>query len=88
MNPDFFSEPAEEDLYRSLNTAEGKDRSTGSVDDFLNAFLPMIPSIDRFFDEVLVMTEDPATQQNRLGLLQRIALLAEGVADLSKLEGF
>ena len=88
VNPDFFSEPAEEDLYRSLNTAEGKDRSTGSVDDFLNAFLPMIPSIDRFFDEVLVMTEDPATQQNRLGLLQRIALLAEGVADLSKLEGF
>jgi glycyl-tRNA synthetase beta subunit len=27
-------------------------------------------------------------KQNRLGLLQRIASLAVGVADLSKLEGF
>jgi glycyl-tRNA synthetase len=34
------------------------------------------------------MAEEPAVRQNRLGLLQRIAALADGVADLSKLEGF
>jgi glycyl-tRNA synthetase beta subunit len=58
------------------------------VDDFLNAFLPLIPAINRFFDTVLVMAEDPRLRQNRLGLLQRIARMAAGVADLSKLEGF
>jgi glycyl-tRNA synthetase beta subunit len=48
----------------------------------------MIPAISKFFDEVLVMAEDPAVRANRLGLLQRIAAMAKGVADFSKLEGF
>ena len=34
-----------------------------------NAFLPMIPTINRFFDLVLVMVDDEQTRQNRLGLL-------------------
>jgi glycyl-tRNA synthetase beta subunit len=58
------------------------------VDDFLQAFLPLIPAINQFFLSVLVMAEDMALQRNRLGLLQRIAALAEGVADFSLLEGF
>jgi glycyl-tRNA synthetase len=71
-----------------LQTAELVSRAPGSVNDFLNAFLPMIPTIDRFFDTVLVMDEIPGLRQNRLGLLQRIAVLAEDVADMSRLEGF
>ncbi len=81
-------ETAEKALFESLSKAEQAQRAPGSVDDFLNAFLPMIPVINRFFDEVLVMTEDLALQHNRLGLLQRVAALADGVADLSRLEGF
>jgi glycyl-tRNA synthetase len=54
----------------------------------LRSFLPLIPVINRFFDEVLVMADDPDVRQSRLGLLQRISALAQGVADLSKLEGF
>ena len=48
----------------------------------------MIPAVNAFFDKVLVMAEDKKLQENRLALLQRIAALSEGVADLSKLEGF
>jgi glycyl-tRNA synthetase len=44
--------------------------------------------INRFFDNVLVMTEEANLRENRLGLLQRIAALANGVADMSRLEGF
>ena len=36
----------------------------------------------------LVMADDLAVRKNRLGMLQRIADLAQGVADFSKLEGF
>ncbi len=86
--PAAFSEPAEADLYAALQQAEAAPRAAGSVDDLLTAFLPMIPAINRFFDAVLVMAEDPAVRQNRLGLLQRIAALAQGVADFSRLEGF
>jgi len=58
------------------------------LDDFLNAFLPMIPDINRFFDDVLVMVEDASIRENRLAILQRIATLAGEAADMSKLEGF
>ncbi len=88
VDPDFFAEPAEIALYRGLLAAEAQERQPGSVDGFLEAFLPLIPSIDRFFDEVLVMVDERRLRENRLGLLQRIAALAEGVADLSRLEGF
>jgi glycyl-tRNA synthetase len=83
-----FVEPATKALFAALEKAEAADRATGSVDDFLNAFTPMIPPIDKFFDEVLVMADDKGVRENRLSLLQRIAALADGVADMSKLEGF
>lgn len=83
-----FAEPSEAELYDALRTAETAPRRLGSVDDFLNAFLPMVPAITRFFDTVLVMAEEPRLRCNRLGLLQRIAALASGAADPSKLEGF
>jgi glycyl-tRNA synthetase len=85
---DRFDEPAEAALYHSLVAAESEPRQPGSVDAFLDSFLPMIPSINSFFDQVLVMSEDQAQRQNRLGLLQRISALADEVADMSKLEGF
>jgi glycyl-tRNA synthetase len=83
-----FAESAERDLYAALLQAEAAPRAAGAVDGFLNAFLPMIPAVNRFFEAVLVMAEDAHLRQNRLGLLQRIAALASGVADMSRLEGF
>jgi glycyl-tRNA synthetase beta subunit len=58
------------------------------VDDLFQAFLPLIPLINQFFLSVMVMADDAALRSNRLGLLQRIAALAENVADFSLLEGF
>jgi glycyl-tRNA synthetase len=85
---DSLVEDAEHELFTALEKAESTQRSVGSVDDFLNSFLPMIPSVDKFFVQVLVMTEDKDLQANRLGLLQRITALADGTVDMSKLEGF
>jgi glycyl-tRNA synthetase len=47
--------------------------------------------IDAYFAKesgVLVMAEDQAVRKNRLAQLQHIAGLAEGIVDLSRLEGF
>ncbi len=41
--------------------------------------------VDRFFDEVMVMAEDPAIKQNRLALLQQLSALFLQVADISLL---
>jgi glycyl-tRNA synthetase beta chain len=40
-------------------------------------------AVDRFFDEVLVMADDPAVRGNRLALLLRLKGLFDHVADLS-----
>jgi glycyl-tRNA synthetase beta subunit len=48
----------------------------------------MIPEVTHFFEDVLVMADDPTLRAARLGLLQRIVTLAAGVADFSRLEGF
>ena len=83
-----FEEEAETALYEALIASENEARALGSVDDFLTAFAPLIPQIDKFFDQVLVMVEDEQVRENRLGLLQRISAMADGVVDMSKLEGF
>ena len=83
-----FVHDSEKALYEALRIAVDLDLRPGSVDDFLDAFVPMIPSIDKFFDDVLVMDDDPAVRQNRLVLLQRIAALSDDVVDLRLLEGF
>jgi glycyl-tRNA synthetase beta chain len=45
------------------------------------------PSVDAFFDQVMVMDEDPKLRANRLALLARMRALFAGVADLSRLPG-
>ena len=93
VDPAAFVEAPEGELFSALQAAEAEvahleTQGPVSVDACLRAFVPMIPFIDHFFDIVLVMAEKPELRQNRLGLLQRIAALTDGVADLSKLEGF
>ena len=43
--------------------------------------------VDKFFDDVMVMAEDPDVRANRLGLLLRLRGLFMQVADLSRLPG-
>jgi len=88
IEPKGFVEEAEKKLMQAILMAETDRRSQNSVDDLMAVFLPMIPVINHFFEAVLVMAEEPVVRANRLGLLQRVAHLAEGVADFSKLEGF
>jgi glycyl-tRNA synthetase len=86
VDPQKFSEPAERDLYAAIQ--QHASAKIQSIDDLLNVVVPLIPAINTFFDKVLVMADDPAVKSNRLGLLQQIAGLSQGIADLSKLEGF
>ncbi|RJQ41977.1 MAG: glycine--tRNA ligase subunit beta [Anaerolineaceae bacterium] len=78
----------EKQLYQAVQNALKQERKDGSVDDMLNAFTPLIPAVNQFFDKILVMDEDQQIRQNRLGLLQQIVSLADHVIDFTKLEGF
>jgi glycyl-tRNA synthetase len=81
-------EPEEKALWETYQAAAAKLTENGNVDEFLTAFEPILPAITAFFDKVLVMADDPAVRQNRLGLLQAIGAMQRGRADLSYLSGF
>ena len=88
VHPERFVEEATRALYDAYQQAAALVSPDSTVDELFTAFQPMIPVINRFFDDVLVMCEDRARRENRLGLLQRIAALPEGIVDLRKMEGF
>jgi glycyl-tRNA synthetase len=91
LDPVRFVQPAEEELYAAYQDARSRVTPESTVDEFLTAFLPLVDVIDRFFAResgVLVMADDPALRENRLALLQHVAALADGIVDLSRLEGF
>ena len=81
-----FAEKEEKALFAALQKTANTQPLT--INEFLETVAKLIPSINTFFDKVLVMAEDKKVKENRLGLLQRIAALSSGIADLSKLEGF
>lgn len=53
----------------------------------LESYAGLRAPIDAFFDNVMVMDEDPALRENRLRLLNRFVALFERFADFTKLAG-
>jgi glycyl-tRNA synthetase len=88
LQPDLLREDAEKALYAAYQQAADALGPDDNVDAMLTAFESMVPAVTRFFDEILVMDEDVAVRENRLGLLEAIAGLAQGRADFSQLQGF
>ncbi len=80
-----LSEPAEIDLYRMLVQRSKQIALAEGLDNLLELMQSFVPAIDRLFDEVLVMAEDPAIANNRIALLSSVARLAERIVDLGEL---
>lgn len=79
---------AEHDLwlaFQKLEPAVDADCGRGDFASALKALATAKPAVDRFFDDVMVMADDPAIRANRLALLRGIATTMNRVADISKL---
>jgi len=86
MQPEALAMPAEQTLWTAYQAAAASQ--DGTVTRLVAGLRSLVPAITTFFIDVLVMDEDLAVRHNRLALLQRLASLPTGVADLSHLEGF
>ena len=53
----------------------------------LGTLAQLRPVVDAFFDQVMVMDENPQLRANRLALLAQLQGFFSGVADLSRLPG-
>jgi glycyl-tRNA synthetase beta chain len=83
-----FQEPAERDLYQRLQGLGEQIAPFYAQHDYVSALTQLASlrePIDRFFDKVMVMVEDPALRINRLQLLAQLQSLLQGVADISLL---
>ena len=80
--------PAEVALNAALNEVEPRSARAYVEGDFTGALIALASlkePVDRFFDEVMVNTDDPAVRANRLALLSSLHRPMNRVADLSKL---
>ena len=82
-------EGAEAALLDEVERVEGEvagHRRTRDYASVLRAVASLKPAIDRFFDEVLVMADEPAVRANRLGIMKRVSDLFADVADFRKIQ--
>ncbi len=83
---DLLQEPSERSLFdaiESLRSDHERDRADRSYTAMLRRLSALRQPVDLFFDDVMVMAEDPAVRDNRLALLSSIHALFLDVADLS-----
>ncbi len=88
LAPELYTEPATRALYEAWLAAEQRWQANRSVAGLGQILGELRDPINRFFTDVLVMADDPAVRQARLALVQRIAAIPDGIADLSRLQGF
>ena len=83
---------SEQDLFISANNGHvlAFDNLSGlsaELSDALCRLAALQAPVDRFFDDVMVMTDDEQLRDNRLALLNALYGLFLRVADISRLQG-
>src|SRR6185369_7446156 len=83
-----LAEDAEKALFHGIVDIAPLARSHFANEDYTDALRVLAGlrgAVDRFFDEVMVMVEEPLIRTNRLALLKQLAGLMNQVADISRL---
>jgi glycyl-tRNA synthetase beta chain len=85
---ELLTEPQEKELYAAYGRVAAESERAGQERDYrhaLETISTLRPTVDRFFDKVLVMAEDRATRQNRLRLLKKLDELFTGIAHFAEI---
>ncbi len=83
-----LQEEAEKALFHRVVDVAPRVASHVANEDYTEALRVLAglrSAVDQFFDDVMVMAEEPLTRQNRLALLGQLAGLMNRVADISRL---
>ncbi len=89
VDPGLLQEKAEKQLFKQLQALKDgivKQFSEGDYLQGLEQLAKLRPAVDLFFDEVMVMVEDEALQNNRLALLDQLLQSFRLVADFSRIK--
>ena len=80
VNRNLFNVPAENMLLEQINTVNAKDYAQ-----YLKQLEEINPSVEKLFNDVLVMDKDEKIKQNRLALLALLKQKYDYICDFSKL---
>jgi glycyl-tRNA synthetase beta chain len=80
-----FEQDAERELYRELERVVKIATDSREYRAILEATASTRPTVDRFFDDVMVMDPDPVVRARRLELLYRINMHFSTIADFSEI---
>lgn len=83
-----LQEPAEKALFATVTELAPKVGTLVRSEAYADALKLLAGArqpVDTFFDQVMVMAEEPLTRQNRLALLAKLDRLMNAVADISRL---
>ena len=89
VDPALLRDEAEKRLLAELERVESESavlRERRNYPAVLRNVATLEPAVARFFDDVLVMAEEPALRANRLGLMRRVASLFADLADFRKIQ--
>ncbi len=89
VDPALLRDDAERRLLSELERVESEAVSLREHRNYpavLRNVATLEPAVARFFDDVLVMAEEPALRANRLGLMRRVASLFADLADFRKIQ--
>lgn len=84
-----LTEPAERALHHAIEDLRGEVTRLFDAGDYAGALMRLAvlrEPVDGFFDQVMVMTDDPALRRNRIALLADLQGLFSRAADLSRLQ--
>ncbi len=87
INPELFEKEEERVLFETAKNIEPKVIDALNREEFreaLNHLLVLKDPIDKFFDNVFVMTENESVRKNRLALLKFVRRIFNHYGDLSK----
>ena len=89
LDPDSDPEEASKTLHQAYLAAhKTMDTANDKLTTLIKVMADLRDPINRFFEDVLIMVDDPDLKQSRLALTQHLATLPDGIADLSQFEGF
>jgi glycyl-tRNA synthetase beta chain len=88
LDAELLTEPAEQEVAKALGQVEPELAAaldTGDFEAAVEAGAKLGPVLDRFFEDVLVMADEPAIRENRLRLLLDVRDTLRALGDLAQI---
>ena len=89
VRPDLFAVDAERQLAAAVAEVQARVAqavSQGAWQSALAELASLRPTVDRYFEDVMVMTDDAALRRNRLALVRDCAGLFAPIADFARIQ--